>query len=117
MKRGKGKAAKRKAGTEAATAFARGFVTTGLLSMFQDRLEPVSPAPSGRKILRHALQGGAALSAATMVAEALRQRDYPTVLTAAALGAGGVLAAEYLLTHGSSERNEETGFGQEKEEI
>jgi len=109
VKRGK---AKRRAGTDAVEAFARGFVATGLLSAFQDRLEPVLPQPHGRKILRHALQGGAALAAATLVAEALRRRDYPTVLTAATLGAGGVLAAEYLLTHRS---NEETGLGQEEE--
>lgn len=113
MKRGKGKAAKRQAKAEAAAAFARGFVATGLLSLFQDRLGPVPPHPHDRrKILRHALQGGTALAAATMVAEALLQRDYPTVVTAAALGAGGVLAAEYLLTHRS---NEEADLGQEKE--
>jgi hypothetical protein len=114
VKRGKGKAAKRQARAEAAAAFARGFVGTGLLSLIQDRLEPVLPQPHPRKVLRHALQGGAALAAATVVAEALRQRDYPTVLAATALGAGGVLAAEYLLTHRS---NEEADLGQEEEEV
>ncbi|SEH28398.1 hypothetical protein [Magnetospirillum fulvum] len=113
MKRAKGKA-KRQAEAEAAVAFARGFVATGLLSLFQDRLEPVRSRPNPRKILRHALQGGAALSAATLLAEALRRRDYATVATAAALGAGGVLAAEYLLTHRS---NEEADLGQEEEKI
>jgi len=116
VKRGKAKA-KRRAEAEAAVAFARGFVATGLLSLFQDRLEPARPRPDTRKILRHALQGGAALSAATLLAEALRRRDYPTVATAAALGAGGVLAAEYLLTHRSSDPNEEADRGQEKEEV
>jgi len=113
VKRGKGKA-KRRAEDGAAVVFARGFVATGLLSLFQDRLEPALPQPHPRKILRHALQGGAALSAATIAAEALRRRDYSTALAAAALGAGGVLAAEYLLTHRS---NEEADLGQEEEKI
>lgn len=116
MKRGKGKA-KRRPEDEAAVVFARGFIATGLLSLFQDRLDPARPRPDHRQILRHALQGGAALSAATLCAAALRRRDYSTVLTAAALGAGGVLAADYLLTPRSSDPNEETGLGQEKEEI
>lgn len=97
MKRGGKKKSAQKQLANVGVDFTRGFVATGLLSLFQDR----DPLRIGRadaaRILRHALQGGVALSAGSAAAEALRQQDYATAMTALAGGAVGVLAIEKLL--------------------
>lgn len=93
---------------EAPTAFARGFLVTALLATLQDRGATAAPK---RKVLRHALQGGAALAAATVAAEALSRRDYPLALAAVAAGAAGVMAAESLLPPQS--HIQENDLGQE----
>lgn len=78
------------------TIFLRGALVTGLLAALQDRFEPGAARP-GRKVLRHALQGGAALAAGSVAADALSRRDWGLALTAVAAGTVGVLAAESLL--------------------
>jgi len=77
--------------------FVRGFLSAGMLSAFQDRLDPDEPQADGRKVLRHAIQGGAALSAATLAVRALAARRYGVALGAATLGAATVVAAEQAL--------------------
>lgn len=93
-----------------ATVFARGFLVTGLLVALQDRRGKGAAKPPGRKMLRHALQGGSALAAGTIAAEALARRNYGLALAAVAAGAAGVVAAEYLLDNA----NKENGLGQEE---
>ena len=113
MKRTRRKARSAAAG-EVSGVFARGFVTTALLVALQGRSKAGASPPPGRKILRHALQGGAALAAGSVAAEALQSRDYGLALTAMASGAAGVLAAEYLLNRDHSNEDKENGLGQEK---
>lgn len=100
---------------EAPTVFARGVLVTGLLVALQGRREPGAVPPPRCKVLRHALQGGAALAAGTVAAEALRRRNYGLALAAVAAGAVGVVAAEYLLNPDRRDDNKEDGLGQEKE--
>ncbi|CAO3432946.1 hypothetical protein [Azospirillum doebereinerae] len=102
------------------TVFARGFIATALLTAVQDR-----SAPAGRRVLCRATQGGAALAAGTLAADALARRRYGIALAAAAVGAAAVLAAEHLFNHppdpmanpmaGPQQPNDdkETGLGQE----
>ncbi|MFT3717441.1 hypothetical protein [Pseudorhodoferax sp.] len=80
-------------------AFAQGFVAAGCLSAFQDRQTLLSsPSPVElKRVLRHALQGGAALAAGTRAAAAFQQQDYARMLVATAAGAAGVLIIERLL--------------------
>lgn len=99
------------AADEARTAFARGFLVTGLLGALRDR-RGAAP-PSGRRVLRHALQGGSALAAGSVAAEALARRDYSLAVAAVAAGAAGVLAAEYLLNSDGADEKEK-GLGQEE---
>lgn len=97
--------------------FARGFIATALLTAVQDR----SPVTDRRRLLCRATQGGAALAAGTLAAEALARRRYGIALAAAAVGAAAVLAAEQLLDHPSDpltdprhlNDDKETGLGQE----
>lgn len=96
------------------TVFARGFLVTGLLVALQGRREPGAIQPPRRKVLRHALQGGAALAAGTVAAEALSRRDYSLAAAAVAAGAVGVVAAEYLLNPDRRDDHKENGFGQEE---
>lgn len=95
-KRGK-KGAPKKRADAVAVDFTRGFVATGLLSLFQDRVASKRGSVDARRVLRHALQGGMALAAGSAAAEALRRRDYTTVLSAVAGGAAGILTIEQLL--------------------
>lgn len=94
--RGKKKAA-RKELANVGVDFTRGFVATGLLSLFQDRDQLTIGRADAARILRHALQGGVALSAGSAAAEAVRRQDYATAMTALAGGAAGILAIEKLL--------------------
>lgn len=97
MKRKKGKAIAL-APIELAGNFTRGMVATGLLVAIQDRWnQSQGGKPSGKKVLRQAVQGGAALAAGIATAESLRRRDYVSALIALAGGAAGVVAAEILL--------------------
>ncbi|MCR6629145.1 MAG: hypothetical protein NVV74_03305 [Magnetospirillum sp.] len=114
MKRSRGKRTKSIPPDEVAVVFARGFLVTGLLVALQDRCEAGSAAPAGRKIMRHALQGGAALAAGTVAAEALGRRDLSLAAGAVAAGAAGVLAAEILLNSPPPDDHEEKRLGQEE---
>lgn len=109
MKRAKRRA---RAAGENATTFARGAIATGLLSAIQ---REAGAAPrSGRTVLRHALQGGAALAAGTMAAEAIRRGRLAEALIAAAGGAAGMVAIEFLLNPPVCEDTEKN-LGQEEE--
>ncbi|MBR9973319.1 hypothetical protein [Magnetospirillum sulfuroxidans] len=92
LKKGKGVAL---APVELAGNFTRGLVATALLTAVQDRWS--HGKPPGKKVLRMALQGGAALAAGIATAESLRRRDYASALIALAGGAAGIAAAEILL--------------------
>jgi hypothetical protein len=94
--------------------FLRGFVAAGLLSAIQDRLDPDEPRSDSRKVLRHAIQGGCAIGAATVAAQALARRDYGTALVATALGAAGAMAAEQALRPVSSQPLLESPHGEEE---
>lgn len=83
---------------EVATNFTHGMVAAGLLAAIQERWGPAQGKPSGRKVARLALQGGAALAAGVATAQSLRRRDYASALVALAGGAIGIAAAELLLT-------------------
>ena len=110
------KRAKRKdlmAGDDVPTAFLRGMMVTGLLVAIQDRRAARRPAAPA-KVLRHALQGGAALAAGTVAARALTRNDLPLALTAIAAGAAGVLAAEALIPSPDTDDIKESGRGQEE---
>ncbi|AWJ92918.1 hypothetical protein Sp245p_24085 (plasmid) [Azospirillum baldaniorum] len=96
MKRAKRSGKAREAGTLAAD-FTRGMVATGLLTAVQDRWVTGAEPPAPRTILRHGLQGGAALAAASVAADALRNRDYARLALAVAAGAAGVVMIEHLL--------------------
>lgn len=76
--------------------FIRGFVAGGCLSAFQDRPSPTSPADL-KRVLRHALQAGTALTAGAQAAAALHRQDYGAALLTAAAGAAGVLFIERML--------------------
>ncbi len=77
--------------------FVRGFVSAGLLAGFQGGGKKRRSAADGRRILRLALQGGAALAAAGATLDALR-RDSPIgALASVATGAAALIAIEKLL--------------------
>lgn len=73
-------------------SFTRGFVAAACLSAFQDR-----PGFDSRRVLRHALQGGAALTAGTQAARSLQRGQWVGALTAVAAGAAAVQLIETLL--------------------
>lgn len=77
--------------------FLRGFLAAGLLTALRDRLDPEEATANARKVLRHALQGGFALTGATLAARGLARRDYGLTTVAAGLATAGVIAAEYAL--------------------
>jgi len=91
-------------GEDAATAFARGFLVTGLLVGLQGRGLAGAAPVSGRKTLRQAVQGGATMAGGTLAADALARRDYSRAIAAVTAGAAGVLAAEYLLADKPNKR-------------
>jgi hypothetical protein len=93
-------------GRPASGAFVQGFVVSGLLATLQQRAH--QPALDQRA-LRIALQGGAALAAGTVAAQAWQQRNLTRALTAVALGAVGVAAIEHLI-----KETKESDDGQEK---
>lgn len=109
-----------------AEVFVRGFVAAALLSALQDRAAgptppaptlpaPTPPAPTlpdWRKVLRHGLQGGAALTAGTLSAQAVARRDYGTGAAAILVGAAAVMAVETTLN--SPPFLQENPLGQEE---
>lgn len=101
---------KQSAGSVATEVFVRGFVATALLSALQDRTGNTA-ATDWRKVFRHGLQGGAALTAGTIAAEAVIRRDYGTGATAVLAGAVAVVAAE---TAFNTPRIQESFIGQEE---
>lgn len=96
----------------AGAAFLRGFITTGLLAAFAARARPGTEA--ALSILRQAVQGGAALSAGTVAARALRTRNYGVALGSAMAGAAGVLATQRLLGRPTQETTKESRDGEEE---
>ncbi len=95
-------------------AFARGVIATALVGALQDRSDVETPPRPARKILRHAVQGGAALASATLVAKALRRRNYGLALAAVTAGALGIVAVEYLLFPNPLDKDKENGLGQKE---
>lgn len=96
MKRAK-RRGKARGSSALAADFTRGMVATGLLTAVQNRWAPGARPAEPRAILRHGLQGGAALAAASVAADALRTRDYARLALAVAAGAAGVAVIEHLL--------------------
>lgn len=96
MKKRKGRRADALTPAEIGANFTRGMVASGLLAAIQDRAAGEGK-PASRKILRYALQGGAALAAGAAAADAIRGRRYAGAVLAMAAGAAGVLAVEQLL--------------------
>jgi hypothetical protein len=94
-----------------AEVFVRGFVAAALLSALQDRAAGPTP-PDWRKVLRHGLQGGAALTAGTLSAQAVARRDYATGAAAVLAGAAAVMAVETTLNFPSF--LQENPLGQEE---
>ncbi len=86
--------------------FVRGFVSTGLISAIDQRAKG-RPASANRRVLRHALQGGTALTAAVTAAHAVQRRDYAAAVTAAAVGAIGVYTLDCLLREETRETGKE----------
>ncbi|WP_333824570.1 hypothetical protein [Pinisolibacter sp.] len=107
MKRRKARAAGREA---LGVVFARGFVVTALLEAAQSRPH------DGRRLLRRALQGGAALAAGTSAAASLGRRDYLPALAAVAVGAATIAAAE-ILTDPTLFASQETERGPQDQEV
>lgn len=114
MKRRGNKLPSKRMGSEISAKFVRGFVATGLLSMLQDRFQPGAQVRDRRKILRRALQGGAALAAGSAAADAVRRHEYQTALAAVVGGAVGLIAIDYLLRHRADIDNQENNDEQEK---
>jgi hypothetical protein len=90
--------------------FAKGFVASACLSAFQGVADPVSPGQI-KRVLRHGLQGGAALAAGSRAALALRYHDYTGAVLATAAGAAGVLLIEKLLSDSAESTDEEDVHG------
>ncbi|WP_051340262.1 hypothetical protein [Azospirillum halopraeferens] len=108
MKRRRRKMARRDA---AAVTFTRGMVAAGLLAAIQDGNSPDAPPRGARRVLRLALQGGAALAAGSAAADALSTRDYPAALLALAAGTAGMVVIEHLLNPQSPAQPEEASHG------
>lgn len=89
--------------------FTRGLVAAGLLAAIQDRrVGPAQPSPV--RVLRLAVQGGAAIAAGAATARSLRQGDNLGALIALAGGAAAIFAAETLMatpTAPSPQENED----------
>ncbi len=82
--------------------FVRGCVAGACLAAFQGR-----GSRSARHVSRLALQGGVAMAAGALSADALLAREYWRAATFAALGAAGVLAMERMLRCGADENDME----------
>lgn len=106
----KGRRVKALALPEMSATFTRGMVAAALLTAVQERWTGGAP-PSGRKILRYALQGGAALAAGTAAAEAVRSRNAAGAVLAVAAGVAGVVALEHLLNPADTPANPENAHG------
>lgn len=109
MKKRKAKAAAALAPAELASSFTRGLVATGLVAAIQDR--QTKDPPSNRKVLRLALQGGAALASGIATAESLRRGDLARAVLALAGGALGVIATEMLLNPSTRQPAQEVEIG------
>ncbi len=89
-----------------AEAFVKGLVTTGVLASIQNR--PGRPVLD-KLVVRRALQGGAALAAGTVAAQAWQRQDLGRALTAIALGTASVMVLEQWM-----KETKEKQDGQEK---
>jgi len=92
--------------------FVRGFVATGLLAALQKEAG-AAPADT-RATLRRALQGGAALAAGCSAADAWQRGNYSGAVVAAASGAAGVVAIDYLMRKPARTDNGGRNGGKEK---
>lgn len=90
----------------ASDAFVKGFVATGLLASIQN--QPGRPVLD-KQAVRRALQGGAALAAGTVAAQAWQRQDLGRAVLAVALGTASVMVLEQLMKE--TKENED---GQEK---
>lgn len=88
-------------------SFVRGFVASACLSAFQDVGQPATPQ-NLKRVLRHALQGGTALTAGGRAVAAVERGDYAGALLAAASGAAGVLLIEQLLRENAQNQREKS---------
>lgn len=88
-------------------SFIRGFVSAGLLAVLDGR----GAGRGTRRILRLALQGGAALAAGSVAAAALQRRQLTGTVAALAAGAAGLFTIEHLLREKTSK---EKDHGQKK---
>lgn len=77
--------------------FARGFVAAGLLAAFQNDGKQLPARRGARRVLKMALQGGAALSAGAAAADALRRNTPFRALGVIAAGSLALVLAERLL--------------------
>jgi len=105
VKKRKAKAAAALAPAELTSNFTRGAVAAGLVAAIQDRWS--QGKPSNTKVLRLALQGGAALASGIATAESLRRGDVARAILALAGGTLGVVATEMLLNPSTPRSAEE----------
>ncbi|MDR2165189.1 MAG: hypothetical protein LBO79_06100 [Zoogloeaceae bacterium] len=80
--------------------FVRGALVSGIVAAFARE----GPARFDRATARAALQGGAALAAASMAADALQQNRYPGAVLAAAGAAASVYVLQRLLSEQGTAR-------------
>jgi hypothetical protein len=93
-------------------SFTRGFVASACLSAVYGSASGLPTQAGLKRMLRHGLQGGAALTAGSRAACALRHGDYSSALIAAAAGTAAVLLIENLLRD-TARPSEDGHHGQE----
>jgi hypothetical protein len=99
------KQGRRGSGLQGDGSLVRGFIAAGCISAFQDVARPAT-TKNLKRVLRHALPGGTALTAGSRAAEAPDRGDYGRALMAAAAGAAGVLIIENVLRDGAADNRE-----------
>lgn len=81
--------------SELTNHFIRGAVAGGLLSALQ--AQPSGQGKKAKKILKHAVQGGFAVSAGLGVANSIERGDYGSAIVLLLTGAAGVAGAELMI--------------------
>ena len=107
---------KKRARSRGQDAFVRGLVATALLATVDRR----AGAGRGlaRKGLQRALKGGMAVASGTLVAEALRERNFSRSLLFLAAGAAGMLIVDrYPTSDETAEGGKSSGQEQEGEQV
>lgn len=87
--------------------FIRGFVSAGLLAGLQNSGNIACDRRRGKRALRLALQGGAALATGAAAADALQRGSPGVALAALAVGATGIVLIERVLTDSISTTKEQ----------